>query len=194
MPLSGHDYVAEESTPCIDLLLALLLDQALILGLLSAVHHSAAAAFKRIVVVFQSQVLYFLPRAGRGPLQFLPQLSFVAVDLLKELEDFVNGARILLSVSFELDREPLELPCFVLTAHNSAIVAWDHLVLVLFDAGLVHDNTHRLNIHLLSELPRFVGRTLTLLWREVLEALELHLLAELLQSAHWARFGCQAEG
>ena len=73
-------------------------------------------------------------------------------------------------------------------------MAWDHLVLVLFDAGFVHDYAHRLNVHLLAELPRLVGRTLTLLWRKVLEALELHLLAELLQSAHWARFGSQAEG
>jgi len=129
----------------------------------------------------------------RGAFEPLLQALLIAVDLLEEDHYVIDRTRILLSHIFKLNHQPFEFAFLVYTPHNSSIAARDQLVLMLLEACLIYADTHRLNVHLLCELPWLIGWIFAFLRSIPLEALLLSHFAYLVKCLQRTSLSRQTE-
>ena len=72
--------------------------------------------------VFQCQVIEFLPATVATTLELLSQALLITVDLLEDLQNFVQVFAVLVCDLFQVVLDPLELADLVDAAHDHSVV------------------------------------------------------------------------
>ena len=172
--MSVHE--AEVPAPCMDLLKTLLLYEALVV-LAVLLRLLATIPAHLLPVRLQRQVFKLLPNAEGVALEALYQSLLVAVDLIKDGDNVVEGARVLPCNVLQLLLQVPEFTCLVRPADHFAVELRDDELGLLTVAFLKDANLHSLYRQLLTHLLRFILGELRLTWSVLLEALLLDALA-----------------
>ena len=117
---SSHN-VAKELHPCLYLCCTFLLDQQLVVRIICFLK-PVTLRFHLSPDVFQCQVIEFLPTAVATTLKLLSQALLVTVDLLEDLQNFVQVLTVLVCDLFQVVLDPLELADLVDAAHDHTVV------------------------------------------------------------------------
>ena len=166
---------AKVSAPRCDFFKSFLLDKALVV-LVKLPRLGPTVLFDIFKVFLKGQVLNFLPYTESVALKAVSQTLQITVNLVKDLKNLIEAARVLPCGFLQLSFEAPEFTCFISAASDLTIMLWNDKLGVLSVALFLDTNLHDLNFELLLHLLRFILCEFRLARRVLLEALLLNAL------------------